>query len=72
MKKVFRLEDLCCAHCATKIEDAIRKLEGVNDVNVTFLTQKLTIDANDDCFDEIFMKAVKIIKRIEPDCKIVK
>lgn len=72
MKKVFRLEDLCCAHCAAKIEDAIRKLEGVNDVNVTFLTQKLTIDANDDCFDEIFMKAVKIIKRIEPDCKIVK
>ena len=72
MRKVFRLEDLCCAHCAARIEDAIRKLDGVNDVSVTFLTQKLTIDAKDESFDEIVAKAVKIIKKIEPDCKIVK
>lgn len=72
MKKVFLLEELECAHCAAKMEDAIRKLEGVNDVNITFLTQKLTLDADDEVFDKVLAKAAKIIKKIEPDCRIIK
>ena len=72
MKKVFMIEDLDCAHCAAKIEDAIAKLDGVNSVTVSFLAQKLTIDADDDKFDEVFKQAVKIAKKVEPDCKIIK
>ncbi len=72
MKKVFLLEELECAHCAAKMEDAIRKLDGVNEVNITFLTQKLTLDADDAVFDKVLEKAAKIIKKIEPDCRIVK
>ena len=72
MRKVFLLEDLDCAHCAAKMEDAIRKIEGVNEVSIAFLTQKLTLDADDALFDKVLEKAAKVIRKIEPDCRIVK
>ena len=70
MKKMFELEDLDCAHCAAKMEDSIRKLEGVTAVTVSFLSQRLTLEAPDDVFDDIVKQAVKICKKIEPDCVI--
>lgn len=70
MKKTFELEELDCAHCAAKMEDGIRKLEGVTAVTVSFLTQRLTLEAPDDKFDEIVKQAVKICRKIEPDCRI--
>lgn len=72
MKKVFKLRDLDCANCARKMEDAIRKIEGVEDVQVSFLTQKLTLTAEDERFEEIVGKAVKACRRVEPDCEIVR
>lgn len=71
MKKTFKLEDLDCANCGAKMEEAIKKIEGVNDAAVTFLTQKLTIDADDARFDDIMKQAVKVCKKIEPDCTII-
>lgn len=71
MKKVFALEDLDCAHCAARMEEGIRKLPGVLDVSVNFLTQKLTLEAEDAAFDKALKEAVKICRRIEPDCTIV-
>lgn len=71
MKKTFKLIDLDCANCAAKMEAAIKKLDGVNDASVSFLTQKMTIDAEDDKFDEIVKQAVKVCKKVEPDCEIV-
>ena len=50
MKKKFKLEDLDCANCAAKMEEAIKKIGGVRDANVSFLAQKMTIDAEDDKF----------------------
>lgn len=70
MKKTFKMTDLECAHCAAKMEDGIKKLPGVNSAAVNFLTQKLTIDADEERFDEIMEQAVKICKKIEPDCVI--
>ncbi len=71
MKKTFRLEELDCAHCAAKMETAISKIDGVNEVKISFMTQKLTIDADDNRFDDIIKAAQKTIKKIEPDCRIV-
>ena len=70
MKKTFKLIDLDCANCAAKMEAAIKKLDGVNDASVSFLSQKMTIDAEDDKFDEIVKQAVKVCKKVEPDCEI--
>ena len=72
MKKTFKLEELDCAHCAAKMEDAIRKLEGVNSVSISFMTQKLVLDAQDDRFEQIMDQAEKICKKVEPDCRIVR
>ena len=70
MKKQFKLLDLDCASCAAKMEQAIRKLDGVNGATVSFLTQKLTLDADDARFDEILQKVVATAKKIEPDCEL--
>lgn len=72
MKKVYKLEDLDCANCAAKMECAIQKLDGVNDASVSFMSQRLSIDADDKCFDEIMDKVEKVCKKIEPDCVIVR
>ena len=72
MKKSFKMVDLECAHCAAKMEDAIRKLEGVNDVSISFMTQKLVLDAEDARFEQIVDEAAKICKKVEPDCRILR
>lgn len=71
MKKRFQLKDLDCANCAAKMEEAINKIDGVNSATVSFLSQKMTLDAADDRFDEIVKQAAKVCKKIEPDCTIV-
>lgn len=71
MKKIFKLDELECANCGAKMEAAIKKLDGVNDCTVSFMTQKLTLDADDARFDEIVAEAQKVCRKIEPDCKIV-
>ncbi len=71
MKKKFKLQDLDCANCAAKMEDAIKKIPGVNDANVSFMTQKMTIDADDGQFDEIMRQVAAACAKVEPDCKIL-
>ena len=71
MKKTFKLIDLDCANCARKMEDAIKKLDGVNDASVSFMTQKMTVEFADGADDKAVMKAVlKACKKVEPDCDI--
>lgn len=70
MKKRFKIIDLDCANCAAKMEAAIKKIDGVHDATVSFMTQKLTIDADDARFDEIMAEAVAVCKKVEPDCTI--
>ena len=71
MKKKFKMENLDCAHCAAKMEEAIKKINGVTDASVNFMLQKLTIEADDNKFDEIMKQAQTACKKIEPDCEIV-
>ena len=71
MKKKFKLEDSDCANCAAKMENAIKKIDGVNDATVSFLAQKMTIDAVDEKFDDIMKEVVAVCAKVEPDCKIL-
>lgn len=71
MKKTFKLIDLDCANCAAKMENAIKKINGVTNASVSFMTQKMTIEADDTRFDDIVKEAVKACKKVEPDCEIV-
>lgn len=71
MKKTFKLIDLDCANCAAKMENAIKKIEGVSAASVSFMTQKMTIEADEEQFDGIMKQVVKVCKKVEPDCEIV-
>ena len=71
MKKTFMLEDLDCAHCAARMEEGIRKIAGVTDVSVNFLAQRLTLEADDAVFEKVLKEAVKVCRRIEPDCTVI-
>ena len=70
MKKTFILEDLDCAHCAQKIEDKVASFDGVSNCKVTFLTQKLVYDVEDDKAKEVEEKMRKFVKETEPDVTV--
>lgn len=71
MKKTYKLSDLDCANCAAKMERKIAKIEGVTGVSVNFMTQRLTVEADENRFDEIMQEAVRVCRKVEPDCKIL-
>ena len=70
MRKRYKLVDLDCAHCAGLMEEAINKLPGVKKATINFLAQKLTVEAEDENFDDIMKEVVKACHKIEPDCTI--
>ena len=72
MKYQYKLQGLDCAHCAAKMEQAINKLEGVEKATISFMTQKLTLEADDARFEEILEQAAQICRKVEPDCRIIK
>ena len=72
MKKRFKLTDLDCANCAAKMEDAIKKIDGVKDATVSFMAQKMTVEADDARFEAIMDQIEQVCKRVEPDCRIVR
>ena len=69
MQKKFKIE-VDCANCAAKIETAVKALPGVENVSVSFMTQKMLLAADDSRFDEILQQAVRTAKKIEPDFEI--
>ena len=69
MKKTYKIE-VDCANCAAKMERAISKISGVNSVSISFLTQKLNIDAQDEKFDDVMLEAAKACKKVDRNCVI--
>ncbi|CDC62445.1 cadmium-exporting ATPase [Clostridium sp. CAG:448] len=71
MRKVFKMEDLDCANCAAKMEEAIKKIDGVTYASVSFIAQRLTLEADDSRFDAIAKEAAKICSRVDADCRVI-
>lgn len=67
MRKIVKMEGLCCANCAAKIEEGVKKLDGVREASLSFMTQRLTIEAEDGREDEIVEAARKIAAKVEPE-----
>ena len=70
MKKSFKLAEIDCANCAAKMEHAISKIEGVISVNVSFLAQKITLEADENNFEEILEKADNACRKVDRHCHI--
>ena len=72
MRKSFKLDEIDCANCARKLQDELAKVDGVDGVSVNFMTQKLTLSAADERFDDVLERVVTLAARIEPDCEIIR
>ena len=71
MKKTFRLKDLDCANCAAKMESRIAKIDGVNSVSISFMTQKMVLDAQDELFENVLAEAKKAIKKVDSAVEVL-
>ena len=72
MRKACKLQDLDCANCAAKMENAIKNIEGVKSASISFMTQKLVLEADDDRFEAVLDEAQRACKKFEPDCVILR
>ncbi|HIS79169.1 cation transporter [Anaeromassilibacillus sp. An200] len=69
MKKKLKI-DVDCANCAAKMESAVKKLDGVTDAAISFMSQRLILEADEDRFDSVLKEVIRTCKRVEPDCEI--
>ena len=72
MKKVYKLEDLDCANCAAKMERAVARIDGVSSVSISFMSQRMSIEADENRFDAIMDQVAKTCRKVEPDCRIIR
>ena len=70
MKSKFKVKGLDCANCAADLERAIQKIDGIERVNINFMTEKMEIEYDETKKDEIIQKVKKTIKKEEPDVTI--
>ena len=72
MTRTYRLDEIDCANCARKLQDALCRLDGVGSARVNFLTQKLVLTAADDAFADVERRAIALVADVEPDCKVLR
>lgn len=72
MHRSFKIQNLGCANCAAKMENDINKLDGVSKASISFMTQRLTLDADDTRFDNIINECDRICKKYEPETSITR
>ncbi|MGN1094208.1 MAG: cation transporter [Candidatus Neoclostridium sp.] len=68
MKKVIRLENLDCANCAAKMENRIKKIDGISGATVSFMTQKMILEIEEARSEQILGEVKKVCAKVEPDC----
>ncbi|MGN0520650.1 MAG: cation transporter [Candidatus Fimenecus sp.] len=71
MLKVYKFEDLDCANCAAKMEDAVNKMPEVKQANINFMTQKLTLETEGEITVDLLKKIEKICRKVERDCRLI-
>ena len=71
MKRSYKVEELCCANCAAKIETAINKLPEVEQATLNFMTLRLTISSDTADWDKLMQDVVAIFAKIEPDSRVI-
>lgn len=71
MKKILKLSNLDCANCASRIEEKIKKIDGVKSASIGFMSLKLVIEADENDFNKIIAESQKIISLIDPTSKII-
>ena len=67
MKSTYKIKGIDCANCAAQLENAINKVEGVQNASISFIAERMIIEYDEQNKEEIMKKIKKVIKREEPD-----
>lgn len=70
MKMKFKIKGIDCANCAAELERAIQKIDEVKEASISFMTEKLVIECDEENKEEVMKKVQKVIKKEEPECTI--
>lgn len=70
MKSKFKIKGLDCANCTAGLEKVIQKIDGIESVNISFMTRKMELEYDETKKEEIIQKVKKVIKKEEPDVRI--
>lgn len=70
MKSKFKMNGLDCANCASELERAIQKIDGIESVTISFMTLKMELEYDEARKEEILQNVKKVIKKEEPDVTI--
>ena len=71
MKKVLMMDNLDCANCAAKMQENVKKIDGVEDCSVSFMSQKMTLVYDETKEKEIFKAVQKAVRKVDPDCSVI-
>lgn len=70
MKKTYSLDQLDCAACAAKMEEAASQVPGVEELRINFLTKTMSLTASEDHFEQVAQNVVAACQRVEPECRV--
>ena len=70
MKVKFKIKNLDCANCANELENAISKIDGIENAVINFMTERMELEFDETRKEEIMKKLEKVLKREEPDVSI--
>ena len=70
MKLNYKLNGLDCANCGAKLERAIKKIEGVESVSISFMTLNMVIEINESNLDETILQVFKVAHKVMPKLDI--
>ena len=70
MKKITKIEGIDCAHCASQIEEKIKKLKGISNVSLSFMTERLTWEAEQEDVPRLQEEIIEAVKKVEPDASV--
>ena len=71
MKKTYRIENLCCANCAAKIERELNRIPGITSASVNFMTLRLSVQSETEDWDGLMRDVLRVFRKIEPDCSVI-
>ena len=66
----FKIKNLDCANCANELERVLQKVDNIENVSISFMTQKLTFECTEENKEQALEKIKKVIKKEEPDVKL--
>lgn len=70
MKSTYKIKGIDCANCAAQLENAINKVEGVQNASISFMAERMVIEYDEQNKDEIMKRIKKVIKKEEPDAML--